>query len=275
MSRRLVTALFFATLASGSAARAAEVEVGGPLVSVAVELDGRQAALHPARDGSGRYYLEARAGSRYALRLASRSATRVGVVLTVDGLAAISGRHEEGTGRMYILDPWSETVIRGWRLSLAEVRSFTFVDERRSYAARTGQMNGHVGWIEVAVHRERPRPIVQTRPWSEDDRLDGASGGASGEREQSSESPGSAPAPAREERSKSALSHPGTGWGEAIEDGARLVEFDPYPTPCQRVTLRYEYAPALRALGILPEPRQDRLTERERGEWGFARAPRD
>jgi hypothetical protein len=39
--------------------------------------------------------------------------------------------------------------------------------------------------------------------------------------------------------------------------------------------LRYEYAPALRALGILPRPwwGRDRLRERDRGE-GFAKPPR-
>jgi hypothetical protein len=174
---------------------------------------------------------------------------------------------------MYVLDPWSTTVIRGWRRSLGEVQSFIFVDEKRSYAARTGQMNGRVGWIDVAVHREHPRVVVTPRPCCDQDRLDEGGGRANAEREQSG-SPGSMPSAAHEERNKSGRSHPGTGWGEALEDGAYLVEFEAEAAPSQRVTLRYEYAPALRALGILPEPRQDRLTECENGEWGFARPPR-
>jgi hypothetical protein len=53
-----------------------------------------------------------------------------------------------------------------------------------------------------------------------------------------------------------------------------LVNFDPESNPSQRLTLRYEYASALRALGVLPRPyRADRLRERERGEDGFARPP--
>ena len=50
-----------------------------------------------------------------------------------------------------------------------------------------------------------------------------------------------------------------------------LVDFEAESEPCQRLTLRYEYAPALRALGILPD--RDRLGQRERGENGFARPP--
>jgi len=41
------------------------------------------------------------------------------------------------------------------------------------------------------------------------------------------------------------------------------------------VTLRYEYRPALVALGILPRrvPPRDRLWERERAEAGFSQPP--
>ena len=68
---------------------------------------------------------------------------------------------------------------------------------------------------------------------------------------------------------------PGTGWGEQTHDPVRVVDFDPEPHPAERITLRYEYASALRALGILPgRPSRDRLAERERGAGGFAKPPR-
>ena len=79
----------------------------------------------------------------------------MGVVLTVDGLNAISGERDTGRGRMYVLDPWQRTTVQGWRTSLQEVRQFTFVDERASYAARSGKANEKMGWIEIAAYRER------------------------------------------------------------------------------------------------------------------------
>ncbi len=129
---------------------------------------GRLSPLYPAPDGSGKRYLEAREGVSYAVRLDNRTGERVGVVLTVDGLNAISGVQETpqpwgAHERMYILDPWGSTTVRGWRTSLAEVRRFTFVDERSSYAARSGKANGKMGWIEIAVYRER-RPVAR-QPW--------------------------------------------------------------------------------------------------------------
>jgi hypothetical protein len=67
--------------------------------------------------------------------------------------------------------------------------------------------------------------------------------------------------------------YPGTGWGSQAWDPATVVRFDAQPRPADTVTLRYEYAPALRALGLLPPPwDRDRLRERERGD-GFARPP--
>ncbi len=55
-----------------------------------------------------------------------------------------------------------------------------------------------------------------------------------------------------------------------------LVSFDPEPRPSECVTLRYEYRPALVALGVLPAPapHRDRLWQRERAEPGFAQPPR-
>ncbi|HSD25698.1 MAG TPA: hypothetical protein VLL75_00270, partial [Vicinamibacteria bacterium] len=78
------------------------------------------------------------------------------------------------------------------------------------------------------------------------------------------------PAPAPGTRS-----FPGTGWGERAYDPVTVVDFRAQASPAERVTLRYEYASALRALGILPARHhtRDRLFERERGELGFAPPP--
>jgi len=266
-------------LATAAYAHRSVPEAAGSLVAVTVEVDGRPVPLYPAPDGSGRFYVEARKGSRYAVNLANRTGDRVGAVLTVDGLNAISGQRDDGIGRMYVLDPWEHAAVQGWRTSLQEVRQFTFVDERVSYAARTGQANGKMGWIEVAVYRER-RPWVSSRlreapaaaaapPAAEGAARNEAT--AVGDRAQSAESK-DAPAAATPQ---AARSFPGTGWGPRAQDPVALVRFDPQPDPAERVTLRYEYRSALLALGVVPRVPEcpDRLAERERGQLGFAPPP--
>jgi hypothetical protein len=223
----------------------------GGLVSVAVEVDGRPAPLYAAPDGSARRYVEARAGREYVLRLANRSGERVGLAINVDGLNVISGESDRPgrVPRLYVLDPWAEMTVRGWRTSLAEVRRFTFVDESRSYAVRAGKANPKLGWIEVAVHREVRRA---------------AEAPLAGEGKESADSAArSAP-----------RAYPGTGWGRPSDDPAVVVAFDAEATPAERTTLRYEYAWGLRALGIDVRPwLADRLLERDRGERGFAPPP--
>ena len=242
-------------------------ETQAALVAVSIQIDGRPVSLFPAPDGSGRYYLEARTGSRYAVALANRTGERVGVVLTVDGLNAISGERDSGRGRMYVLDPWQSTSVQGWRSSLQEVRQFTFVDERRSYAARSAKANEKMGWIEVAVYRER-----RLYPIEEQENRGRAQAPAAPE---ASSARDTAEAPKRENDAK-ARSYPGTGWGERTHDPVVLVSFDPESEPRERVTLRYEYRPALVALGVLPPrtPPRDRLWQRDQAEPGFAQPPR-
>jgi len=246
-------------------------ETPAELVAVSVELDGQPAPLYPASDGSGRFYVEARRGSRYSVVLVNRTGERIAVVLTVDGLNAISGERDTGRGRMYVLEPWQRTTIQGWRTSLQDVRQFTFVDEQASYAARSGKANEKMGWIEVAAYRERRVFVRSATPaaphWPEP--YD-ANRDAAGKSE--APAPAATPAPGQAQ----ARSYPGTGWGPRAEDPVVLVSFDPEREPSERVTLRYEYRPALVALGVLPRwlpPSRDRLRERDQAEPGFAQAP--
>jgi hypothetical protein len=281
---RFRIAPFLMTLA-GLASSAPALPQGTPetaaaLVAVSVEVDGQKSALYPATDGSGRYYVEARKGCRYSVALANRTGERVGVVLAVDGLNAISGTRDEGRGRMYVLDPWQVTSVQGWRTSLQEVRQFTFVDERASYAARSEKANEKMGWIEVAAYRER-RPFVRSQPMQEvpsspapfEPEKDEARPSASGANEAARDSAGAAASKRRGDAQ--ARAYPGTGWGDRAHDPVVLVSFDPESEPAERVALRYEYRPALVALGVLPRrvPPRDRLWERDRAEPGFSQPP--
>lgn len=261
----------------------------GALVAVSVEVDGAQAPLFPAPDSSNRFYLEARARASYAVNLANRTGERLAVQLTVDGLNAISGERDAAApGRMYVLGPWEQMTVKGWRTSLADVRQFTFVDERASYAVRSGKANGRIGWIEAAVYREQRRYVARPRPWTGREENERSEEYDSTGEARSMAPPASAPRDgadassakrgAPSEGSRDDLgrgSFPGTGWGPRTEDPAVVVAFEPEGAPADRITLRYEYRTALLALGVLPRPwpPRDRLRERERGDSGFAKPP--
>jgi hypothetical protein len=120
--------------------------------------------------------------------------------------------------------------------------------------------------VEVAVFRDRaPARVGGFRQGAPAPPAAEAPSAASGRDQESNEA----------KSGRRAGSYPGTGWGEAAHDPAIEVRFDAVHHPAERITLRYEYASALRALGILPAPYPgpDRLRERERG-TGFARPPR-
>jgi hypothetical protein len=251
----------------------------GELVSVSVSVEGRRSPLYPSADHAARWYLEARYGAHYCLHLRNLTPERLGVLVRVDGLNAISGTQQAASsrrpGRLYVLDGWRRLSVRGWRTSLNDVSRFNFVDEDRSYAVRTGQDNSKLGWIEIEVYRER-RPHVQVSEgpptkWEREPRPAGSRDRAA---------PPASTLEGRQKRGAEAArrsrSHPGTGWGDRVRDRAVLVDFEPQPFSVEKLVVRYEYREALYALGVLrvPHRHRDRLWERERGGQGFARPPR-
>lgn len=247
--------------------RAFETWHEGRLVDVQVRIEGEAAPLLLAPGREDRRYVQAFAGRRYAIVLRNTTDRRVAVVLSVDGLNVLNGERSalDPDESMYVLAPREVATIQGWRTSLDEVRRFTFVDERRSYAERTGQANDDMGWIRIASFRER-------QMWRETRRepFHWFNGGAPPVGDAAPPSAKGAPAPlARGEEG----SVPGTGWGERREDRVRSTTFLVDGDAVDRLVLRYEYASGLQALGVLPSsPRwRDRLAERDHG---FARPPR-
>ena len=241
----------------------------GRLVDVQVEVGGRATPLYMSPRNDARLYFQASRGRNYGIRLTNQTAERVGVLLTVDGLNVISGsltsqsRHEP----MYVLDPYESTVIQGWRSSLDEVRKFVFVDEQRSYAERTGQGNGDLGWIRVTTFREAGAPLAY-KPQTRRDQDEF-------QQREESKAPQSAPMPPQEGLQSGPMSNndaaPGTGWGDRRVDTVTETDFRPVSQASDRFVLRYEYASGLRALGIWPV--RSRVGDRDRGQYGFAQPP--
>lgn len=205
----------------------------------------------------GTAYVAGRPGERYAVRLSNRSPGRVLVVLSVDGVNAVSGQTAATGQTGYVLAPWQTADITGWRKSDAEAAAFYFTALPDSYAARTDRPD-NVGVIGVAVFRERV-PLPRPRPFepvpyssgraegSSSDRAMSDSGAA---RERQSTAPAPAPAaPAATPRDERL----GTGHGEREYSPIGRTSFERTSTsPAEVVQIRYDSAVRLAAAGIIP-----------------------
>ena len=60
-------------------------------------------------------------GHRYAVRLANLTGERVLIVLSVDGVNAVTGEIASPSQAGYVLSPWESAEIVGWRKSFADV----------------------------------------------------------------------------------------------------------------------------------------------------------
>jgi hypothetical protein len=273
--------------------RSIDAWANGRLVDVQVRVDNQAAPLYFAPGRDDRRYFQAFAGRNYSIVLHNTTGRRVAVLLAVDGLNAVNGEITRLSPNedMYVLDPYEQATIRGWRTSLDEVRRFVFVDEQRSYAERTGQANSDMGWLRVLTFNEQ-LPWWQTRrdlrsgtPRFMDPRrtdapnarpvpLDEAPRAQADSKDGAPEATKSMAPEAQNNLQGGGGSFPGTGWGERKEDHVQRTRFTPNPVAVDQLILRYEYASGLQALGIVPVRRfRDRLGERD-GEMGFAKPPR-
>lgn len=129
-----------------------ELSMGRGYLSVSIRDD---------RDGSfdtftnrDRGFVVGRVGDAYTIVVTNRSSHRFEVVASVDGLDVIDGKTADLDHRGYIMRPYGEVRIDGFRQSMNTVAAFRFGAVADSYAAQTGSAR-NVGVIGVAVFAER------------------------------------------------------------------------------------------------------------------------
>jgi hypothetical protein len=224
----------------------------GPVYLTVLDRD-TGTTLPQYRDGSQRW-IAGEKGHRYSVRLRNHSAERVLVVVSVDGLNAISGEVAAPGQTGYVLNPWQTADISGWRKSQDEVAQFVFTSPGKSYAGRTGRPD-NIGVIGIAVFREAgailTTPALKPAPGRR--RLSTQDAGAQAEAMADSARGSAAAAPAPAQRL-------GTGHGARETSQVRDTTFErATDDPVQQTELRYDSARNLRARGILPvqQSRQD------------------
>ena len=190
-------------------------------------------------------------GHRYAVRLTNTSSERVLVVLSVDGVNAVTGEtaHPEQAG--YVLAPWQSTEISGWRKSMHDVAQFVFTDLPDSYAARTGRPD-NVGVVGIAVFREA-RPVAYDYPPPP----------AVAREESAERSVGKAAAPSAQSNARDAAAESDSMARQRLGTGHGQREWAPVShtafvrasrSPSQVMQLRYDDVDTLVAMGIVRRP---------------------
>jgi hypothetical protein len=108
-------------------------------------------------DGKGGTWVEARDNSKYTVEVKNNSNERVLAVVSVDGINVISGKEAEVKAEDgYVINPYSNLVIDGWRVSDAKVKEFFFSFNREAaYAVKVGGDQRNLGVIGVAFFSEK------------------------------------------------------------------------------------------------------------------------
>lgn len=105
-------------------------------------------------------------GERYSIAIHNASPARFEIVASVDGLDVIDGRPADPQRRGYVIEPYGDLEIEGFRMSDDAVAAFRFGRVADSYAAQVAS-DRDVGVIGLAVFGERgardTRDAHQTR----------------------------------------------------------------------------------------------------------------
>jgi hypothetical protein len=102
-----------------------------------------------------RFYVQGNANERYVIRIMNPTPNRIEAVVSVDGLDVVDGENGDLRKRGYVVPPYGETRIEGFRTSSADVATFRFSSVVESYAGRKGKAR-NVGVIAVALFEEQP-----------------------------------------------------------------------------------------------------------------------
>ena len=214
-----------------------------------------------------RRYLEATRSKNYSIRIRNNSASRLGLVIAVDGRNIISGKKSwlKQDERMYVLGPWQSASYEGWRSSESLINRFYFTDAKDSYA---GAWKDHsaMGVIALAVFEEnkprKPKPLARVP-------ADEAGNDKYGDSSPLFENSVAGTSLKKESRKA------GTGYGEEKYSQVRLVNFSPKQHASEKHFLKYEWHSTLCEMGVLQctEPNRNRFWPEKLSQRDFVPPP--
>jgi hypothetical protein len=109
--------------------------------------------------GKSQHWIEARDGTSYSIEVKNNSGNRVLAVISVDGMNVITGKEAEVEPEDgYVISPYSNLVVDGWRISDDEVKEFIFnFNKEESYAVKLGAGKNNLGVIGIAFYSEKQK----------------------------------------------------------------------------------------------------------------------
>lgn len=243
---RIALLLFATLLPLAAQAHSAPQTVSGSRAELQVydRSDGRYLPVYRHR---GRHYVAGEPGHEYEIHVRSRRDERLLAVTSVDGVNVISGQTASAAQGGYVLSPWNELRVDGWRKSMEQVARFYFTALPDSYAARTGRPD-NVGVIGVALFEEE-------RPWipSWRQRMEEAPAAESAPRSLGSAADAAAAPEAKARRSDQPRL--GTGHGGSQWSGAEYTSFErASERPAEVISIWYDSRRNLVAQGVIPKP---------------------
>ena len=214
----------------------------------------------PLYQSDGRWYVPGRPGTEYEIRVRNNTGTDVLTVISVDGVNVVSGETAAPSQTGYVLGPWRQFDVKGWRKDLNRVASFYFTRLDDSYAARTGRPD-NVGVIGVAVFRRKPKPPPAAAIEQEQQRY------GEPDTRYRRQAPASA-APSRESSSADSVERSvgapaaklenslGTGHGRQVASTVRYTSFErESDSPSEVISIWYDSQANLVARGVIPQPK--------------------
>ena len=117
----------------------------------------------------GLSFIESRNGTQYTIKVGNDNPFRVMAIVSVDGPDVTTGKPAEETPTGYIVDAYSSTEIKGYRISDSESAAFVFSSKGESYVANVEVGDArNAGVIGVRVIREKER-TPEVKKWTDVD----------------------------------------------------------------------------------------------------------
>lgn len=209
----------------------------------------------------GRRYIAGEPGHEYQLSVTSREGRRLLAVGSVDGVNILSGETADVDQGGYVLAPWQQMFIAGWRTSMASTAAFYFTTVADAYAARTGRPN-ELGVIGLALFREKA-PCCN--PWRRDQGR---------ERQAPEQDAPAAPSLGESGKLMQKDERIGTGYGRSEYSEVVHTEFERAASrPDEVVTIYYDSYKNLQKQGVIPPSPKPRRHRPEPFPGGFVPPP--